>query len=47
VDITTIGGIIAALVLFAIGDILEGGNPAGLIHISSIIIVVPTRRVRN
>lgn len=41
-DITTIGGIIAALVLFAVGDILEGGNPAGLIHISSIIIVVPT-----
>jgi len=41
-DLTVIGGIIAALVLFAVGDILEGGNPLGLIHISSIIIVVPT-----
>jgi len=41
-DLTVIGGIIAALVLFSVGDILEGGNPLGLIHISSIIIVVPT-----
>lgn len=41
-DLTTIGGILAALILFSVGDILEGGNPAGLIHISSIIIVVPT-----
>lgn len=27
-DLTTIGGIIAALVLFSVGDILERVNPA-------------------
>ncbi|MCX7737878.1 MAG: hypothetical protein N2Z80_00460 [Hydrogenothermaceae bacterium] len=41
-DLATIGGIIAALVLFAIRDIMEGENPASLIHIFSIIIVAPT-----
>lgn len=25
-DLTTIGGIIAALIFFAVGDIMEGGN---------------------
>lgn len=41
-DLTVIGGIILTLIFFTVGDLLEGGNPAGLIHISSIIIVIPT-----
>ena len=40
-DLTVIGGIILALACIAIGDTLEGGNPAHLIHFTSILIVVP------
>ena len=41
-DITTIIGIIMATASISIGDILEGGNPLHVIHISSVLIVIPT-----
>ena len=41
-DITTIGGLIGAIISLCVGDFLEGGNPLHLIHISSLIIIIPT-----
>ena len=41
-DLTTIGGLIGAIISLCIGDFLEGGNPLHLIHISSLIIIIPT-----
>lgn len=41
-DLTVIIGMIGALASIAIGDIMEGGNPAHVIHITSLIIVIPT-----
>ena len=41
-DLSTILGIVLAVVSICIGDILEGGNPAEVIHISSLIIIMPT-----
>lgn len=41
-DLTTILGIILATASISIGDILEGGNPLHVIHISSVLIVIPT-----
>jgi chemotaxis protein MotA len=41
-DLTVIIGMLGALASIAIGDIMEGGNPAHVIHITSLIIVIPT-----
>ncbi|WP_300702529.1 flagellar motor stator protein MotA [uncultured Campylobacter sp.] len=41
-DLTTILGMILATASISIGDILEGGNPLHVLHISSILIVIPT-----
>ncbi len=41
-DLTVVLGIVLAIVSLSVGDILEGGNPAHLIHISSLIIIFPT-----
>lgn len=41
-DLTTILGIVMATASISIGDILEGGNPLHVIHISSVLIVIPT-----
>ena len=41
-DLTTILGMILATASISIGDILEGGNPLHVIHISSVLIVIPT-----
>ncbi len=41
-DLTVIIGMIGALASIAIGDLMEGGNPAHVIHITSLIIVIPT-----
>lgn len=41
-DLTTILGLIGAVTSLSIGDFLEGGNPLHLIHISSLIIIIPT-----
>jgi chemotaxis protein MotA len=42
VDLTVILGMLGALTSIAIGDFMEGGNPAHVIHITSLIIVIPT-----
>lgn len=41
-DLTTLIGVIMATVSISVGDILEGGNPLHVLHISSILIVIPT-----
>lgn len=41
-DLTVIIGMLGALTSIAIGDLMEGGNPAHVIHITSLIIVIPT-----
>jgi chemotaxis protein MotA len=41
-DLTVIIGMIGALISISIGDLLEGGNPVHVIHITSLIIVIPT-----
>jgi len=41
-DLTVIIGMIGALASIAIGDLMEGGNPAHVIHVTSLIIVIPT-----
>lgn len=41
-DLTTILGLVGAIASLSIGDFLEGGNPLELIHISSLIIIIPT-----
>ncbi len=41
-DLTTVLGLIGACASLSIGDFLEGGNPIHLIHISSLIIIIPT-----
>ncbi|KAA6234516.1 flagellar motor stator protein MotA [Campylobacter sp. LR264d] len=41
-DISTLLGVIFSFTSLSVGDILEGGNPLHLIHISSLIIVIPT-----
>ena len=41
-DLTTVLGLIGAIASLSIGDFLEGGNPIHLIHISSLIIIIPT-----
>lgn len=41
-DLTVVLGILLAITSLSVGDILEGGNPLHLIHISSLIIIFPT-----
>ena len=41
-DLTVIIGMIGGLISIATGDLMEGGNPAHVIHLSSLIIVIPT-----
>lgn len=41
-DLSTILGMILAVVSISVGDILEGGNPLHVIHLSSVLIVIPT-----
>lgn len=41
-DLTSILGLIGAIASISVGDILEGGNPLHLIHLSSLIIIIPT-----
>jgi len=43
VDLTTILGILGAMATISIGDLMEGGNPVHVVHITSlIIIIIPT-----
>lgn len=41
-DLTVILGMVLALASISIGDLMEGGNPLHVLHITSIIIVIPT-----
>lgn len=41
-DLTVLIGLLGAIASISIGDIMEGGNPVHVIHITSLIIVVPT-----
>ena len=41
-DLTTILGMLTAVTTLSVGDLLDGGNPIGLLHITSFIIVIPT-----
>ncbi|MBL3520542.1 flagellar motor stator protein MotA [Aliarcobacter lanthieri] len=41
-DLSVLIGLIGSLTSISVGVILEGGNPAGVLHISSFIIVIPT-----
>ena len=41
-DLTVILGMVLALASISIGDIMEGGNPIHILHITSFIIVIPT-----
>jgi chemotaxis protein MotA len=42
VDLTTILGILGAMASISIGDLMEGGNPVHVVHITSLIIIIPT-----
>ncbi|MGD9969885.1 MAG: flagellar motor stator protein MotA [Sulfuricurvum sp.] len=41
-DLSVIIGILGAITTISIGDILEGGNPVHIVHITSLIIIMPT-----
>ncbi len=41
-DLSSILGLILSITSISVGDILEGGNPLHLIHLSSVLIVIPT-----
>ena len=41
-DLSTVLGMVLAISSISIGDILEGGNPLHIIHLSSVIIIMPT-----
>lgn len=41
-DLTVILGMVLAVASISIGDLMEGGNPIHVVHITSIIIVIPT-----
>lgn len=41
-DLSTILGMVLAVTSISVGDILEGGNPLHVIHLASILIVIPT-----
>jgi chemotaxis protein MotA len=42
VDLTVVLGVLGAIASISTGDILDGGNPAHLIHLASLIIIFPT-----
>lgn len=41
-DLTVILGILGAITTLSIGDLMEGGNPVHVVHITSLIIIMPT-----
>ena len=41
-DMATLLGMVLSVTSISIGDILEGGNPIHVIHLSSCMIVIPT-----
>jgi len=41
-DLTVILGILGAIASISIGDLMEGGNPLHVVHITSVIIIFPT-----
>lgn len=41
-DLTVILGMVIAITTISVGDIMEGGNPLHILHITSFIIVIPT-----
>lgn len=41
-DLTVIIGMLGAIASISIGDLMEGGNPIHIIHLTSILIVIPT-----
>ncbi|HEB9950504.1 TPA: flagellar motor stator protein MotA [Campylobacter jejuni] len=41
-DLLTILGMVLAVTSISVGDILEGGNPLHVVHLSSFLIVMPT-----
>lgn len=41
-DLSVVLGILGAIASISIGDLLEGGNPVHIVHISSLIIIMPT-----
>lgn len=41
-DLSTILGMVIAIASISTGDIIEDGNPLEVLHISSILIVIPT-----
>lgn len=41
-DLSVILGMVGALATISIGDMMEGGNPVHVVHITSLIIVLPT-----
>ncbi|STQ83993.1 flagellar motor stator protein MotA [Helicobacter fennelliae] len=41
-DLSSVLGFIMSFVSISVGDILEGGNPLHVIHLSSVIIIMPT-----
>lgn len=41
-DLTVILGILGAITTISIGDLMEGGNPIHVVHITSLIIIMPT-----
>jgi chemotaxis protein MotA len=42
VDLTVVLGILGAIASISIGDLMEGGNPLHVVHITSLIIIMPT-----
>jgi len=42
VDLTVVLGILGAVASISIGDLMEGGNPLHVVHITSLIIIMPT-----
>jgi chemotaxis protein MotA len=42
VDLTVILGMLLAVASISIGDLMEGGNPIHVVHLTSIIIIFPT-----
>lgn len=41
-DLTVILGMLLAIASISIGDLMEGGNPIHVVHLTSIIIIFPT-----
>ena len=41
-DLTVILGMLLSIATLSIGNVIDGGNPLHLVHLSSVIIVIPT-----